>query len=426
MPLSRRCLASARGAARSGWRPLALAAALLASAAIASAEDAGSFPEPADAADALPSATTLDRITWSRSPGSTRFEFVGRHLADPAVRQPIPTRLVVDLRAAATGVVPERFDLDTPEIKTMRRLPDVPGLLPEGVSQRWFVELARDGLGWSVVERADGFTLFVGDADKAGNRDVTFDDTSWYADLTAEATALQEEPPLATERLPRSLAIRVAADQEVRRSPSPLSVDMGHAATGQTRLVDARRGDWVHLVGGGWIRQDLGGPSEAPAPTDSPSARSAAQWTVITLGTGLTIDVRELVPGAEGDAAALLAKLAEPVRFAQLNVRVSGDAAFQLQLPPKRGRLSAVMKDGTTVESLDPREIPLRNPRDRDEVDAAFASPVVTAGEGLRAFLPMPKGFDFLAVTDLHIEIAGQLHRLFRIPGSGEPADAAR
>jgi hypothetical protein len=50
----------------------------------------------------------------------------------------------------------------------------------------------------------------------------------------------------------------------------------------------------------------------------------------------------------------------------------------------------------------------------------AFAAPDLQPGMEWHTWLVFPADLDFLKVTDARIDVDGRLHRLFRVPGSGE------
>lgn len=377
-----------------------------------------------DAADALPSATRLDRITWTTSAGLTRLELHGHSIPPAVVAQPSSRVLRLDFTAADAAALPSRLEVKSPEVASVVVVPSsVAGLLPEGVSARLLVTLAADGFAWSLEPSDDRLTLFVGESDKAGRRALIIDTGFYHSEAAARAAgsrarAEPDEAPQAAELFARSVAFAVEAEQSVRAAPSDLAADRGSVRAGETKLADARRGDWVHLVGGGWVRRPESEAAGAAAAASARAARTPAEWSVVTLGTGLQANVAEVLPD-DPAGLALARAFRVSVRLARLSIRVQG-GSFAFQLPPKKGRLAATLPGGRVIESLDPRELPLSGTTPRETLLASFEAPEVFAGEAWQTMLVLPGDTDFLAITEISIDIGGQRHKLFRIPGSGE------
>ena len=389
------------------------------------------FPGPARSqvdADRLPAATSISRVTWTRSPGLTRLEFHGASLVPPDAAMPSDRVLRIDFTAADASAVPARLDVSTEEVASLVRIPSIPGLLPEGVSARFLVMLAQGGLSWSTEPSPDELTVFIGAEEKAGGLRVALGE-SYYAQaslasaaMLAAAEGAAAEAATAEELLPRNIAFVVQAAQPVRATPSAVAAEIGWARAGETKLADARRGDWVHLAGGGWLRlpEVTEQPSAGGAPprASAPRGRTPAAWSVVTLGTGLQADVEEVLPGdPAGDAVARLFR--RSVRLARLTLRVQG-GQFAYQLPPKKGRVQVTLADGTEIDSLDPRELDLVDEKDRKRMEEIFDAPSLASGDAWQTVLTFPGDLDFLEVEKMRLDVGGMRHGLFRVPGSGD------
>ncbi len=384
-----------------------------------------------DASDALPAATHLERVTWTRSEGVTRLEFHGRGLAEPTLVRASPGMVRLDFTAASASRIPRRLDVGTPEVASVLTLSeDVAGSFPDGVSARVLVRLADDSLSVSSSRDEGRVTVWVGVEEKAGPRGLVLAGDDHFGRAVGSAATdppVRTEMPAVVDLLPRSLAVLVTVEQAIRATPSALSTSIGIARVGETKLADARRGDWLHLVGGGWIASPevnrspastalTGSVASGPAP---PRTRTPVAWSVMTLGTGLKADIEEVLPG-DPAFEPLVGLFRDRVRLARMVVSVR-QGSFAFQLPPKEGRFQLVLRGGRVVNSLDPRNLALVDTRARQQVDEAFDAPEVGGGETWQTLLLLPGDVDFLLASEARLDVGGQQHRMARLPGSGEP-----
>lgn len=369
----------------------------------------------AEPADQLPAASAVEKITWSTSPGATRLVFHGRGLVAPIVERASDAVVRVDFTAATAAAVPGRLDVGSGEVRSMTRVPSGAGLLPDGVSVRWLVLLSRPDVAWRLDRAGDRHVLLVGDAEKIGPV-VAPQETGW-AGIVAAPLAIQQGP-LRDEMLERPLGIALPVDADLRAAPSALASRIGSVPAGDKRLVDARRGEWVHVASGGWLRLPQIRLPEAPAPGASRVGRTPVAWAVVTLGTGLDLQVEEVMPG-DPEAAEIERLYSRPVRLARFRVGVDPATGYSFRLPSKQGRV-VLDVGGDPVACLDPASLPLQDASSRARLDMAFAAPDLPPGTEWRTWLVFPADLDFLKVESARIDIDGRLHRLFRVPGSGE------
>lgn len=422
-PRTRRPRADTPGArcVRASWRGAALAGLLalgLAGPRLAPAQEPGG-PE-------LPRAAFVSKVAWSTSPGLTRVRFQADRPVVPAVERVAADVLRLDLVAVGARDTPRSLRVGSPEVRSITRVPRrVAGGLPEGVSERFLVHLADTSAVWSVRESAEGFTLLVGVPEKAAPSATMVAGPDPWAPGAELAGA---EAPRPAERLSPAVPFVVAAEQPVRASPSALSPGVARVLPGDARIADARRGPWVHLVSGGWLLHALPEASETPPaapPSPGPRVvavdRTPAEWSVVILGTGLSVRARELTGEESAVAAAATALLAAPVQLVRLELRARGPSQYGFRLPPKAGRLVFGWSDGRRVESLDPRQLPRRAGVTEEEVGAAFPTADVPSGAAWNGLLPLPVDAVVVTAEQAWIDVDGRLHRLFRLPGSGEP-----
>jgi hypothetical protein len=148
--------------------------------------------------------------------------------------------------------------------------------------------------------------------------------------------------------------------------------------------------------------------------------RSAAAWSVVTIVPVLNIRVEEVLPGRDPAADLVGSYFAEPVRLARLTILATGKTPFSFRFPPRPDRLRLLLEDGSETRNLDPFALSLSEGVGVGELEEAFPAPSISTGEGFSGWLVLPGGLDFLEVEEARIDIAGRLHLLFRVPGSGE------
>lgn len=351
----------------------------------------------------------------------------------------MPSERVLRLDFTATDgrSAPGRLDVGSNEVVSILRIPQLPGVLPENVSVRFLVTLGQPDLAWSVDPSQDKVTVFIGSEEKARGGGLVLQDLSFLGTPSPVVPSMQPggartERPAPDDLLDRSLAFVVPIAQPIRAAPSAVSAEVGWARAGETKLADARREDWVHVVGGGWLRLPAAGDAgsagsreASPAPARAARlSRSPAAWSVVTLGTGLQADVEEILV-EDPDHQALARLFREPIRAARLGIRVQG-GNFSFQLPPKRGRLQATLPGDRVVDSLDPREMVAVDAAARERIDAMIDAPSLGAGDTWETVVFFPGDLDFLAIERIRLDVGGMQHGLFRVPGSGEtePEDA--
>lgn len=384
-----------------------------------------------DESERLPAASRMSRLTWTRSTSLTRLEFHGTAIQRPASATPSESVLRLDFTAVDASEVPSRLDVGTNEVSSILRIPERAGILPEGVSARFLVMLAQPGQSYTVETSMDKVTVFIGVDEKARGGGLVLRDTSMLgaaavAAASASRGGARTERPLPEDVLPRSLAFVLPGEQAVRASPSAVSAEVGWARAGETKLADARRGDWIHVVGGGWLRlpeRTADAPAVIPSgtggvPAPASPQRTPAAWSVVTLGTGLQADVEEVLPGSPGHEG-LSRLFRQPIRIARLIIRVQG-GQFSFQLPPKRGRIQVTLPGDRLVESLDPRDMDATDDSAAARIAEIIDAPSIGAGDLWETVVFFPGDLDFLQVERMRLDIGGMQHGLFRIPGSGD------
>lgn len=376
---------------------------------------------PARAQEDEPDGSRLSKIAWSSGTGLTRLRFQARRPLRPDIVRTGPTRLRVDLRGVGAGDTPERLRVDSPEVRAVQRVPEAArGFLPPGVSERFLVEIADPGAGWNFETTADGFEILVGERELTGEP-VALAAPPSLTDLVAVDEAPPEERPRAGERLDPVVPFRSAADLPVRSGPSAVNAEIGRLRDGEVAVADARRGPWLHLRSGGWVRHALGASAAARGRgTELRSRRSPVAWSVVTLVPVLNLQVEEVLPGRDAQADVVASLFAEPVRLARLTVLATGKSAFSFRFPPRADRLRFEMEDGRRIGSLDPMSLPRRQGVTLEQLEEAFPSPQISTGEGFSGWVVLPGDLDFRRVESARVDVAGRLHRLFRVPGSGE------
>ena len=394
----------AAGARRRVWPPAALV--LLACLGLAPGR---AVADADDDLDALPSATTVEKVTWTTSPGATRLDFHGVGVPAPRVHRPSDGMVAIDFAAVDVERVPRRLDVDTREVRSIVLIPASMGVLPEGVSARWLASLARTDVDVRVDASSGGMSVLIGDASKVGTEEAESDeDTSWV--LHPPPTRMPEVPPEKAELFSRATGVALPADGELRAGPSALAARVGTLPAGEKRLADARRGEWLHLTTGGWLR--------LPEETTGAAARTPMAWAVVTLGTGLDLRVEEVMPGDE-QAAAVMKLYRDPVKLARFRVAVDPGTSYSFRLPSKKGRVVLALA-GQRVESLEPTSLPLRDASSRARLDLAMAARDLSASAAWTTWLVFPADLDFTKVTAAQVDVDGRLHEMFRVPGSGE------
>jgi hypothetical protein len=361
----------------------------------------------------------VEKVTWSSWKGVTRLALRGSAPIRVEVARPSEAVLRIDLLGADAAGVPRTLVVDTAEVSSVVRVPREAAALPPGVDERFLVRLRRTDVAWDVEPLEDGCTVLVGDAARLppAGKVVT------RPSLTAEAVKqpdLRDVEPTEGERLVPALPFVVGEEQPVRTGPSALHPAMGRVRAGETRIADARKGPWVHLTSQGWILQATTATGGRAAAGTTPSRRAPFAWTVITLGTGLALDVTEVPAGGDPAAEHLVSLFVPSPRAVRFDVRLGGPADVGVRLPPKEGRLVFGLAGGRRVDSLDPRKLVLRPGATGAHVDELFPSPVLLPGEAWSTFVLVPADVDLAAVTDVQVDVDGRLQRMFRVPGSGE------
>ena len=409
-------MSSASAAGASGPAPARLAAALLAGLLLL----ASGSPARAQEDDA-PEASWLAKIAWSAGPGLTRLRFHARWSIRPEIVRTSPNRLRIDLRGVGAGDTPQRLQVGTPEVAAVQRIPEAArGFLPPGVSERFLVELANPQAAWNFEATDDGFQVLIGDAELTGEP-VALPSGAALSDMIVVDDGPRRIEPEPGEYLPGPVPFRSAADLPVRAGPSALHSEIGRLREEQVSVADARRGAWLHLRAGGWVRHALGAArADAGRGTELRQRRTPVSWSVVTLVPVLNLQVEEVLPGRDPQADVVASYFAEPVRLARLTVLATGKSAFSFRFPPRADRLRLEMKDGSRMGSLDPMALPRRAGVTLDELEESFPSPQISTGEGFSGYLVLPGDLDFRDVADARVDVAGRLHRLFRVPGSGE------
>jgi hypothetical protein len=365
-----------------------------------------------------PEASWLQKIAWSRGPGLTRLRFHARWGLRPSVARTGPTRLRVDLRGVGAGDTPARVRVGSPEVESVQRVPEsARGFLPPGVSERFLVVLTGEDVAWNVESTDDGFLLLLGDPELTGTPSA-LPDRDPAAPYLPEPGAPREVAPAPAERLDPVLPFRVGEDLPLRAGPSGLHPVIGSVRRGAVRAADGRRGSWVHLRTGGWIRHALGAASGRG--TELRTRRTPVSWSVVTIVPVLNVTVEEVLPGRDPQAEVVTSYFKEPVRIARYTVLASGQSAFSFRFPPRADRLRLVMKSGERIGSLDPMAQPRRAGVRLDQLEESFPSPQISTGQGFSGWLIFPPEIDFLEVEEARIDVAGRIHLLFRVPGSGE------
>jgi len=411
-------LAPARLAAASAGRVAAaagLGAALIVLLTLFASQAAhGQVPAP-------PDASWLRKIAWSSGPGLTRLRFHAAWSLRPDVERTGPTRLRVDLRGLGAGDTPARFRVGSPEVISIQRIPEsARPYLPEGVSERFLIVLAREDLGWTLESTDDGFVLLVGDPALTGRSPRPGRRPSAPSPYLSVAAGPREIRPESKERLDPVLPFRVGEDLPLRAGPSSLHPEIGRVARGQVKAADGRRGGWVHLRSGGWLRHALGSVASAGRGTELRARRTPVGWSVVTIVPVLSIHVEEVLPGRDPQADVVASYFRDPVRLARFTVLASGRSAFSFRFPPRADRLRLEMKSGERIGSLDPMDLPRRAGISLDQLEEAFPAPQISTGEGFSGWLVLPAETDFLSVKDARVDVAGRIHLLFLVPGSGE------
>lgn len=372
-------------------------------------------------------AAALSKVTWSQSRDVTRLRFSAGRPVSGLVERASESVLRVDLRDVAAGAVPPSLEVGTPHVRSLVRIPDIArAQLPPGVSLRWLVRLQDPAAGFAFERREDGFELLVGDAEKLGAARRWEGEGSFHASVLSEP-ARGDEAPAPSDALAPLVPFVVGADQPVRFGPSSLSSVVGDVRAGESRVADARRGSWLHLSTGGWIQHalpeapnDINRLARAPAVSPVVQQRTPMAWSVMTLGTGIGVELTELPLGLFPDADAIVQLFAKPVQLLRIQATVVEAQNLGLRLPPKEGRVVLTLKDGTELRTLDPYDVPLKNPADADALDRAFTVPEIQQGETWSGVLLLPFPTDLTQVEEAKVDLDGRLHKLYLLPGSGE------
>ena len=370
---------------------------------------------------APPDASWLRKIAWSSGPGLTRVRFHADWGLRPDVERTGPTRLRVDLRGLGAGDTPARLRIGSPEVISVQRIPvGARAYLPEGVSERFLIVLAREDLGWNLESTDDGFVLLVGDPALTGRSPSPAKRPSASSSYLPETMGVRRVQPDPSERLDPVLPFRVGEDLPLRAGPSSLHPEIGRVTRGQVQAADGRRGGWVHLRSGGWLRHALGSAASAGRGTELRTRRTPVGWSVVTIVPVLSIHVEEVLPGRDPQADVVVSYFRDPVRLARFTVLASGRSAFSFRFPPRADRLRLEMKSGERLGSVNPMDLPRRAGVSLDTLEEAFPSPQISTGEGFSGWLVLPADTDFLSVEEARVDVAGRIHLLFRVPGSGE------
>ncbi|MEM7247882.1 MAG: hypothetical protein AAF533_21270 [Acidobacteriota bacterium] len=370
-------------------------------------------------------AATLTKVTWSTGDSISRVNFHFGRALTPDIIRASDRMLRVDLKGTDASAVPSRLDPRDGRVEKIQRLPErARPFLPEGVTARFLVTLADPKLSFSFEETTSGFRLLVGSAVDVGVPTVR--ETAATPREPALGTGLGELPERTTtielegasrdETLPQPLGFRPSEDLVVRAGPSSLHAQVGTVPAGRTAVAVARRGAWLHLAGGGWVAHGL------PVGAEHAHARRRAMaWSIVTLGTGLAISVREALPGQEPGAAAIARLFAQPVTLARVEVRATSPTSYGFRLPGRAGRVKVTLKNGVIIESLDPRDLTVAAGVTSEVISGAFDSPEILPGQVWKGWVLLPPGLDFQSVEDVRFQVGRRQHRLLVVPGSGEP-----
>lgn len=371
----------------------------------------------AQSADA-PEASWLEKIAWSSGSELTRLRFHARWGLRPDVARTGPTRLRIDLRGVGAGDTPDKVRIGSSEVVSVQRVPEsARGFLPPGVSERFLVVLAREDVGWNVETTDDGFLLLIGDPELTGEPSAIPDRNPAAAFLPSDSGP-REVLPQGAEVLDPVLPFRIGEDLTLRAGPSSLHPEMGRVRRGEVKAADGRKNGWVHLRTGGWVLHALG--SASGRGTALTTRRSPVAWSVVTIVPVLNITVEEVLPGRDPQADVVSSYFTAPVRVARYTVLASGQSAFSFRFPPRADRLRLLTRSGERIGSLDPMEEPRRAGVTLEQLEESFPSPQISTGQGFSGWLIFPPETDFLDIEEARIDVAGRIHLLFRVPGSGE------
>jgi hypothetical protein len=199
-------------------------------------------------------------------------------------------------------------------------------------------------------------------------------------------------------------------------------------ARGDSRVADAVRGSWVHLTAGGWLQHALpdatavAAPAEVPAGPVRPPRKGTApavSWSVLTLGTGLAVELRDLSDEEAVAVAPLHRLFADSVRIVAFGAAARGRPQYSFRFPPKAGRFRLQMADRPAVESLDPFAVARAPGVTEDDVARAFPTASLTAGQTWAGLILLPPDAELGAATAAWVDVGGREHRLFMVPGPG-------